>query len=209
MIKIPGGVYSTGYGGDKHVRVAPFSMDVTEVTVASYRRCVAGGHCTPPNLRVACNWKYEDREDHPINCVDWHQANAYCTHLGKRLPSEEEWEWAALSVSGHRYVWGNDKPNEWDVCVGKGFNNTSPSGKNHTCPVASKPRDRSKFGLMDMSANVSEWTATKKCGDRCEEPNAPRVVRGAAFTSRVVTATQSWNSYADRKGASVGFRCAQ
>jgi formylglycine-generating enzyme required for sulfatase activity len=42
-----------------------------------------------------CNGSRADRQQHPINCVDWHQADAYCRAVGKRLPTEEEWEYAA------------------------------------------------------------------------------------------------------------------
>jgi len=71
---------------------------------------------------AGCNWRRADRRNHPVNCVDWAQSKAYCERQGKRLPTEDEWEWAARGgVNGWNYPWGNGKAgadrNELDESV--------------------------------------------------------------------------------------------
>ena len=64
----------------------------SEITVAQYRECVEAGMCTEPNSKSDskyCNWGYTDRDNHPVNCVDWYQAKAFCEWVGGRLPTEE------------------------------------------------------------------------------------------------------------------------
>ena len=81
-----------------------------EITVGQYRACVQAGKCTKPKSKsdeVNCNWGWPDREGHPINCVDWNQALAYCQWKDGRLPYEAEWEKAARGTDGRIYPWGS------------------------------------------------------------------------------------------------------
>lgn len=138
-----------------------FAIDKTEVTVAEYRQCVEAGKCTSTGLTMPywdgkehaesasfCNWDKSDGAQHPINCVDWMQADAYCRWAGKRLPTEAEWEKAARGTDKRVYPWGN----EWDATKA----NAIPRG---TVPVGSFPTGASPFGVLDLSGNVWEWTA--------------------------------------------------
>ena len=90
------------------VTLEPYCIDRTEVTVAAYAACVAAGGCSvapltvnwssysPEQVKLVSRWcNGTDRPDHPINCVDWDQAAAYCAWKGKHLPTEAEWEYAA------------------------------------------------------------------------------------------------------------------
>jgi formylglycine-generating enzyme len=121
MVAIPGGSFVTGEPADDagwpmtashgKVTLAPFSLDTTEVTVAAYAACVASERCSRASQGDLCNAGQPGRESHPINCVDWDQAEAYCKATGKRLPTEEEWEWAARGGErGWKYPWGDDPP---------------------------------------------------------------------------------------------------
>src|SRR5689334_16496694 len=86
--------------------VAAFCLDIKPVTAAEYARCASSGGCktegTSTQLVLGgeapgpeCNAANPERASHPMNCVDWSMADAYCKSVGKRLPTEAEWEWAA------------------------------------------------------------------------------------------------------------------
>ncbi len=168
MVNIPAGTYWMGSpdgegDSDEHPRhqvtVAAFSMDVTEVTVAAYARCVSAGPCLPLETGGACNYGKSDKASHPINCVAWDKAGAYCAWAGKRLPSEEEWEYAARGTDGRTYPWGQEVPGA-RVCWNGAGNDLGPGKRSGTCPVGAYPAGKSPFGLLDMSGNVREWTSS-------------------------------------------------
>ena len=151
----------------------------------TYRACVTAGKCTPPQSSLAtlfvskvdgefCNWEIKGREDHPINCVDWSQANAFCAAAGKRLPTEAELELAARGATMQTHPWGEEAPDSTringcgDECANWfhqdrhwGWNSTYPGSDGYvtTAPVGSFPAGASPFGALDMVGNVAEWTA--------------------------------------------------
>jgi formylglycine-generating enzyme required for sulfatase activity len=185
--------------------VAAFCMDRTEVTVGAYTACVAGGRCKAAGKGDYCNYGKADKEQHPINCVDWNQADTFCRSRGKRLPTETEWEYAARGPDGRKYPWGSGEP-EQQLC----WRETGPLG---TCPVGSFPLGASPFGLEDMAGNVKEWTASNYCpypSKACT--NAARVYRGIYWVYLGATlfrgADRHNNVTGDRLN-SVGFRCAR
>lgn len=208
MVKVAGGV--TWMGTDFDVDEAPrhqvavrsFCMDETEVTVATYQACVEGGKCTASHKGGGCTaWSKQDLSKHPINCVDWEQADTACKAWGKRLPTEREWEFAASGGPEHRrFSWGSEDP-EGRSCYNK------PS----TCPVGSfKP---GAFGLHDMSGDVWEWTASW-FGAYPDEASSGRfkVYRGGSYSRRFPRwmRTGLRNRFGPGEfGAHLGFRCAQ
>ena len=163
----------------------PFAIDRTQVTVAQYRRCVEHGACSSEGLEIPvrrgeeqadwthqCNWGRPGRAQHPINCVSWHQARAYCEWRNARLPSEAEWEKAARGTDGRKYPWGNlgygsvgvaniadetARRYDPDLEVAEGYED----GFYTTAPVGSFPKGASPYGLVDMIGNVWEWTADR------------------------------------------------
>jgi formylglycine-generating enzyme required for sulfatase activity len=209
MVSIPGGTFQMGADDIDaakpvhSVTVAAFSMDRNEVTVAAYRGCTS---CSAPDTGEYCNWGKGGRDNHPINCVDWNQATAYCSSVGKRLPTEEEWEYAARGTDGRQYPWGNTEPST-QLC----WSRNGEGKPNSTCSVGSYPAGRSPFGLNDMAGNVWEWTSSPYCSysnPGCT--NSDRVLRGGCWgvglPARVRASIRLDFAPTDRYSI-VGFRC--
>jgi hypothetical protein len=194
MARIPAGDFwmgsNDGEANEKpahRIHVDAFEMDVTEVTVAQYGACVSGGACPPASTNsLLCNWGKSDKASHPINCVSVDEAKTYCTWAKKRLPSEEEWEYAARGSDGRMYPWGGEAPGSQLCWTGKG-----------TCAVGSFPSGRSPFGVLDMAGNVWEWTDSHVARGGSYANEDPSVVRGAY---RFVAHPE--------RSQDVGFRCA-
>ena len=102
-----------------------------------------------------------DRESHPVVHIAYSDAKAYCQWKTKRLPTEAEWEWAAIGGDDRLvYPWGQgaideaaDKANFWQGLFP--FKNTSDDGYVGTAPVKNYPPNG--YGLYDMGGNVWEW----------------------------------------------------
>jgi formylglycine-generating enzyme required for sulfatase activity len=144
------------------VRVLPFEILQTEITVASYGACVEAGACelwpASGDTPDSCNqWDPDPVQEHPQNCMDWHMAADFCFWAGGRLPSEAEWEYAARSggQEGKTYPWGEAEP-DCDLANVKG---DSADCGTHTEPVCSHPAGHTEQGLCDMGGNVYEWVA--------------------------------------------------
>ncbi|MBN1608249.1 MAG: SUMF1/EgtB/PvdO family nonheme iron enzyme [Polyangiaceae bacterium] len=250
MVRIPAGTFQMGSNdGDEDekpvhaVTLPSFEMDVTEVTVAEYKDCVAAKACQPAFATVSwpgmkpedektwspfCNWGRKGRELHPINCVDWNQARAYCRWAGKRLPTEEEWEYAARGTDGRKYPWGDGAPGPDRLnacgteCVAmlkeKGLTWTAmyagSDGYPDTAPVGSFPKGKSPFDVLDMAGNVWEWTETEYCDSYAVSKKCAtaRVDRGGSWINNNpsnVRAPTRGHDGAPHRFLSVGFRCAR
>jgi formylglycine-generating enzyme required for sulfatase activity len=157
FVAIPGGTFQ--FQGNREVSIKPFRLGETDVTVAAYAKCVNAGTCSEPKTGGSCNWK-TGRDDHPVNCVDWNQATAFCKWIGARLPTEKEWEYVASGGSeGRTYPWGNDEPGARPCWDGEG-SDLGKGNRTTTCPVGSHKASDSKWGLHDISGNVWQWTSS-------------------------------------------------
>ena len=199
FVRLPGGALVGGnFAG---TRVAPFALGRTATTTAAYGKCVAAGGCTEPNTGGACNWK-AGRENHPINCVDWNQAGAFCRWIGGRLPKAEEREWAASGGEGRDFPWGSQAPSNQLCWDGEG-SDLGKGNRKTTCPVGAYPAGRSKQGVLDLAGNVWEWLDTEYTGGK--------EVRGGSWSFGIAqlfrASYRSSNDPSYRNG-SVGFRCA-
>ncbi|HNS96802.1 MAG TPA: bifunctional serine/threonine-protein kinase/formylglycine-generating enzyme family protein [Polyangiaceae bacterium] len=250
-IAVAGGTFRMGAEGaapDQRpahdVTVSDFALDKTQVTVQAYRLCVEAGACVAVDTshlvsnaeeqakwNTFCNWGKPGRDQHPMNCVDWHQAQAYCAWVHKRLPSEQEWEYATKGGEEQRmHAWGDDKPdadrlNACDLDCGQQAASVGwkwkpiyerSDGWPGTSPVGSFPNGQGRWGHLDLAGNVWEWTSSPFCpyGDRrneaCSKTNM--VARGGGWASRYPGIFRgSFRSKYPReyRAADVGFRCAR
>jgi formylglycine-generating enzyme required for sulfatase activity len=211
MASIPAGSFMMGSNDGKadekpvhRVNVAAFWMDITEVTTAAYTACVRAGRCSAAGTAEYCNFGRGDKSNHPINCVNWYEASAYCESLGKRLPTEEEWEYAARGTDGRKYSWGNEEPGT-RACWKR------VSDKVGTCAVGSYPSG--VFGLKDMNGNLWEWTASGYSDDYGKSrTTATRVARGGSrdfADASTLRSSDRGRGEPSKRALNVGFRCAR
>ncbi len=235
-VRIPGGAYKMGSTlGDKdelpvhRVKVPSFFIGKAEVTVGQYRDCVEARKCTVPDSGAYCNWGKVDRHNHPVNCLDWYQARAFCAWDKGRLPSEAEWEFVARSRGKKReYTWGNKAATctfaVMDDARTKGSvgAETDGCGENHTWPVCSRPRGNAARGVCDMAGNVFEWVEDcwhPKYGGAPADGSAWiadcngkwKCNRGGAwnYDKKAQRASVRYGNLPKTRNNVIGFRCAR
>jgi serine/threonine protein kinase len=192
------------------VTVKPFFIDTHEVTREDYQKFVdATGHPAPNGWT---NGSYPSgTAKWPVTGVSWDDANAYANWVGKRLPTEAEWEFAARGTDGRRYPWGN----EWKSQAA----NAGTTSVNHVDPVGSNQNGTSPSGAFDMVGNAWEWTATDLAAypggqlpDRLpdgSELKRGKVIRGGCFLSDRDQATTTFRRGWPPRGENydnTGFR---
>lgn len=223
MILIPAASFQMGSTNqpdetpERKVIVQSFYIDIYEVTHEQYAKFLqATGHRTPvdwPDGRMP-----PKLAKHPIVHVTWHDAAAYATWAGKRLPTEAEWEKACRGADGRIHPWGNSSKGEKAASGADTRDKTHPEGR--TFPVGSFPDDVSPYGVMDMAGNAWEWTADwYKAYPGNDQFNVEfgtkyRVIRGGGAIDYFQTAAT--RRCADRAHATpssthdaLGFRCVQ
>ncbi len=215
MVYVAGGEFMLGSDtGDEYSRparkvsVAPFFIDLTEVTNEEYKMFLdVSGRKPPPDWK---NGTFPDgKARFPVTGVDWDDANAYAKWAGKRLPTEEEWEFAAKGTDNLIYPWGNDWKPEF----------SNADNQRNGMQEVGKSQGKSPFGLSDMSGNAWEWTASDAKaypkGKNFDENLAePKVIRGGYWGSspKVATATgrRAYGARSEQGGyANTSFRCVK
>ncbi len=231
MAYVPGGTFrlgrddGDGYESPAHeVTVAPFFIDLTEVTNEQYQKFVdATGHQPPPMWKG--NHFPEGANTLPVTDVSWEDADAYAKWVGdgKRLPTEEEWEFAARGTDGRLYPWGP----EWKADASN--SKTDDKDERGLVLVGQFPNGASWRGLLDMSGNAWEWTSSdfkvypggqNALLDKYKNYKNLKVIRGGAYNSPPKFATVTvrrpwpagrgdWPSGATIDYTSTGFRLAK
>lgn len=211
------------------VWLSPYYMDYYEVTMGEYQKFLEEtDHDPPPLWDDAAAYEVGDR---PAVGVTWHDAAAYCKWVGKRLPTEAEWEKAARGTDGRRYPWGHMQPFVDIANYNKGTTGWV-SYAITLAPVTSgitgmsirhglKQGGRSPYGLFHMAGNAAEWVAdwydphyyevSPKRNPKGPETGEKKVIRGGSWEDppdglRVTRRTSARPDYQD---LTIGFRCAK
>jgi gamma-glutamyl hercynylcysteine S-oxide synthase len=141
----------------RHMHMHSFYIDRTPVTNADFKKFLEATRYEPKDkhnfLRAWTAGSYPARWDNrPVTWVSIEDARAYATWSGKRLPHEWEWQYAAQSADGRIYPWGNDWNSQALPPVDPGPSAHPPA------EVTAFPMGASRFGVLDMVGNVSQWT---------------------------------------------------
>lgn len=193
------------------VKLDSYFIDIHEVTQKDYYRVMVKNPSDFQGLNL------------PVERVTWFEAMGYCKKIGKRLPTEAEWEWAAKGGTHWAFAWGNDaesnRANFCDrSCEKRWREKQFEDGYSYTAPVGSYPANG--YGLYDMAGNVYEWVMDWYQEDYYEKtpydnPKGPKkgnrkVIRGGSWINYSVGVRPSDRTDAkpSDKNNFVGFRCA-
>ena len=221
MVEIPAGPFTMGNDSADpedapahQVDLPAYDIDRFEVTNADFAAFVqAAGYVTEVESAGKKNWRdefAEGKENHPVTRVNWNDAAAYCEWLGKRLPTEAEWEKAARGEDGRSFPWGND----WDPSKA----NVKETGLRDTVAVGSFGAGASPYGVEDLAGNVWEWTADwyqAYPGNTAGDPyygEQCRVTRGGGWFDeepQATTFTRNCGVPDTTSSDELGFRCAR
>ncbi|HXV83145.1 MAG TPA: SUMF1/EgtB/PvdO family nonheme iron enzyme [Candidatus Binatia bacterium] len=236
MVRVPGGMLMMGSSDGPEderpphqVNVAEFFIDRTTVTNAQFARFL-----NAKGTQAADGQRWYDIDDndarihrrdgqwtadagsenHPVVEASWYGAVAYCGWLGKRLPTEAEWEKAARGTDGRKYPWGNEPPDRTRAHFDAGWNDLRS--------VGSLPKGASPYGILDLAGNGWEWVSSAylpypyNANDGREDLTRlqVRVTRGGGHDSspEELTTTQRGRNVSrnPRSGHhNIGFRCAR
>jgi hypothetical protein len=178
-----------------------FYIDHTEVTVKQYKKTNPTHNQTyiTGKICAAC----------PAMGVDWINADKHCRAVGKRLPTEAEWELAAGGSSKKPADWSNKTKRSFANLVGE------EDGFPSVAPVGSFPLGADPFGALDMIGNVWEWVGTPHSplpkNLRPKKKRTYRIVKGGGWTSPLDFATINYRNVVagDIKNPTFGFRCVK
>jgi formylglycine-generating enzyme required for sulfatase activity len=212
MVRVPAGAFLRGSdkvpaeGPRSEVFMPEYYIDATEVTWRQYLTFCKESGREPPTAYFRMRPFPPALLDHPVATVTWSDADEYCRHVGRRLPTEPEWEKACAGPGGQTYPWGEGFSE--NACT-----NRINSG-DQTTPAGARPGCVSPLGASDMAGNVWEWTAdwykNYEGGPPFDYTGKERVVKGGAFFYSIDLLRCQSRHHLPPDDASdhTGFRCA-
>jgi iron(II)-dependent oxidoreductase len=199
----------------RKVFISSFYLDKFEVNFEEYQRCVNDSKCKPS--KYAKKSKF-NKSLLPVIGVNWPDAKVFCEWLGKRLPTEAEWEKSARGAEERKYTWGE----KFSIYASEKFANVYGKYDDFflTAPVDSFPNGASPYGIFNMNGNVREWVSDwydpeyyRERADK--DPQGPddgkyKVVRGGSYKNTPPKISNTYRDYEKPTKATkdVGFRCA-
>jgi serine/threonine-protein kinase len=196
------------------VDLRPFVIDRFEVSVARWATCVAAGKCRAVEAGP---------KELPVRGIDAREAADFCAFARGRLPTDDEWEFAAAGGVHREYPWGNEQPSA-KLAVFAAPSSTGESGAAPIVAVDALPAGATPDGIHALAGNVAEWTATLApvgapwpFGLDPPQPSAQshgtarRWVRGGGADS-LPASLRTWAREAfpeSHRSEAIGFRCAR
>jgi eukaryotic-like serine/threonine-protein kinase len=202
-------------------KVAPFELACTEATVQAFRVCVEAWNC-PRDTYLKheqsefCNLEAPDREQHPMNCLSFLGARAFCKQAGMRLPTHAEWLRAARGSDRRKYPWGNEPPD----CTRASHHSKEGRGCGTltTVSTGSQTAGAGPYGHTELSGNVLEWTSTiaSSCRDNTAkeidvDPETMRFTEGGSFADSDSALASDFDTVEELQAQHIGMgvRCAR
>ena len=229
LVRVPAGEFQMGsvVARDPDAEddeLPPHTVHVPEFYIGQYpvTNCQYQAFVRATGLGAPDHWEEgtipRSEDNHPVVCVRWHDAIAFCDWLGRetkrpfRLPTEAEWEKAARGTDGRIYPWGDEPPNEDRCNFGETILDTTTIGRH-------SPQGDSPYGCADMAGNVWEWCQSlyrsypyrARDGREDQQERGKRVLRGGARwldAQHVRCAARSTYSSRDHWYYDIGFRVA-
>ncbi len=242
MIEIPAGEFEMGNDSIDaldnerslhRVYLDTYWIDRYPVTCKQYRVFMEAGGYQSDRWWSAAGWEWLQEnpvkeplywsaaptwDNHPVCGVSWYEAEAYARFVGKRLPTEAEWEkaasWNVIAQRRQTYPWGEAEP-QTQRC-----NHDNAAGQ--TTPVNAYPGGQSAYGCYDMLGNVWEWTSSWFDGyegfvsypyqgySQAYFDGQHRVLKGGSWATRLWAMRSSFRNwyYPGVRQILAGFRCA-
>jgi formylglycine-generating enzyme required for sulfatase activity len=204
MVLVSAGEFLYG-DANQRMSLPAFYLDKYEVTTKLYAKFLqATGRKEPLRWHEVSQVGDGDR---PVIGVLWDDADAYCRHYGKRLPTEQEWEKAARGTDGRRYPWGNEEPTSRHAH----FNKCCQwNGYGTLATVGSYEAGKSPYGIYDLAGNAWEWTSSVYSSTN---NYSYRVIRGGSWLNEASYLRSTYRTWGPPRAKLhpyfFGFRCAQ